>query len=89
MLESSDKVKVDYLKKQEDEVFQMIFFEEGVSTFISSKDIIGEGEVNVYEKRLKKKGPAVTCYELKSTSYLQLKKIAANFSGKIMQEIIY
>ena len=68
----------------------MIFLEEGVTVTIPSKDIIGEGEVTIYEKKLKKKGPNVTCYELKQTSYSQLKKIAANFSGiEIIESFVY
>lgn len=78
--ESSGNVRVQYLKRQGDEVVQMIFQEEGGESSISSKDILGEGDVRVYEKKAKKKEPAVTCYELRAPSFKALKKIATNFA---------
>jgi len=78
--ESSDKVRVQYLKRQEGEVVQFIFLEEGGESSISSKDILGEGDIRVFSKKLKKKDPAVTCYELRAPSFKALKKIATNFA---------
>ena len=83
MKESSDNVRVQYLKRQEGEVVQMVFLEEVGESSVSSKDILGEGDIRVFQKKLKKKEPAVTCYELRAPSFKALKKIATNFARKL------